>query len=365
MQARNPLEASLESPAELGRLLAASPAMRDVLERVRRAAAADASVIVQGETGTGKELVAEAIHDASSRAAGPYVVVDCASVARELIESELFGHAKGAFTGALESRKGAFESASGGTVFIDEIGELPLDLQPRLLRVLERREVKPVGTNELRSFDCRVVCATNRDLRREVEAGRFREDLFFRLAVIELELPPLRERPEDIELLSRRFLEQVAFMGPIAIEPATLERLKAHAWPGNVRELRNTIERAAALSDRTLRLPDDFGADVDLHDPAGLEPGAGVGLGEQAFEPPAATPGVEAGGSPPAAPGEITRPLWAGRNFKAAKAAVLEDFERGYVTDLLARHGHNVSSAAREAGIHRNILHRMIAKHDL
>jgi DNA-binding NtrC family response regulator len=158
-------------------------------------------------------------------------------------------------------------------------------------------------------------------------------------------------------MLARRFLDEVSFLGPIALEPATLARLLEHSWPGNVRELRNTIERAAALSDRTLRLPDDFGEDADLHDPAGLGPGSAVGF----LDSPAPDNGALAIGAPSSeAPGAVTRPLWAGRPFKAAKAAVLEDFERGYVTDLLARHGHNVSSAAREAGIHRNILHRMI-----
>lgn len=340
-----------EPPEELGRLIAVSSAMKTVLGRIREVARSEVPVIVQGETGTGKELVAEAIHEASPRAVGPYVVVDCAAVARELVESELFGHTRGAFTGAESHRKGAFEAADGGTVFIDEIGELPLDLQPRLLRVLEKREIKPVGRNDTRPVDCRVVCATNRDLRREVREGRFREDLYYRLAVLEVELPPLRTRPEDIRFLARRFLE-LASIDPIRIEPQTMNRLLGHTWPGNVRELRNTIERAAALSDDSLRLPEDFGRDADLHDPEGLAPGSGVGLGEdgQPVE-------VEVGA--------VTRPLWAGRTYKDAKAAVLDDFERGWLADLLDRHGNNVSSAAREAGIHRNILHRMMSRHGM
>lgn len=336
-----------KQPAQLGRLLAASALMRRTLERIREAAASDVPVIIQGETGTGKELVAEALHETSARGHGPYVVVDCAAVARELVESELFGHVRGAFTGAEANRVGAFESAKGGTVFIDELGELPLDLQPRLLRVLERHEVKPVGANDLRKIDCRVVCATNRDLKHEVQAGHFREDLYYRLAVVEIQLPPLRDRPEDIELLAHKFLTDMMGPGVIEIEPRTLERLLDHPWPGNVRELRNTIERSAALSDAVLRLPGDFGKDHDLHVPA-ASPAAPVQVAET-------PPGPEAG--------SITRPLWRGKSFKDAKAAVLEDFERGYLLDLLARHANNVSAAAREAGIHRNILHRMIAKH--
>ncbi|MEO1232322.1 MAG: sigma-54 dependent transcriptional regulator [Myxococcota bacterium] len=335
----------------LGRMLAASASMKRTFARIREVAATETSVVIQGETGTGKELVAEALHEGSPRASGPFVVVDCAAVARELVESELFGHVRGAFTGAVGDREGAFESARAGTLFIDELGELPLDLQPRLLRALERREVKRVGDDRTRPVDCRVVAATNRDLRREVEAGRFREDLFYRLAVVELSLPPLRERPDDIELLTRKFLEEVSFFGPLELGEATLERLKTHAWPGNVRELRNTIERAATLSDGALRLPSDFGEDADLHDPPGADPGSGVGLRSDDDV------------APPSPPGSVTRPLWEGRSFKDAKQAVTEDFERGWLEDLLERHGGNVSAAAREAGVHRNIIHRMIAKY--
>lgn len=338
--------------------------MRATLERLREAAVAEVPVIILGETGTGKELAAEALHEASGRANGPFVVVDCASVARELVESELFGHARGAFTGAETNRVGAFESAKGGTVFIDELGELPLELQPRLLRVLERNEVKPVGTNEVRKVDCRVVSATNRDLLGEVKAGRFREDLFYRLAVIELELPPLRGRPEDIELLTRKFLGEASLFEPIELDEATLDRLLSHSWPGNVRELRNTIERSAALSDRFLRLPEDFGKDLDLHVPPSLEPDPAARPSELP-EPDGTENSRKRNLSLEEIEGSVTRPLWTGRPFKEAKARVLEDFERGYIEDLLDRHGHNVSRAAREAGIHRNILHRLITKYGL
>ena len=348
-----PGDLEAQEPAQLSRLWAASAVMKDVFQRVQEAAATDVSIIVQGETGTGKELVAEAIHESSPRSAGPYVVVDCGSVAAELIESELFGHTKGAFTGAIDHRKGAFEAADNGTLFIDEIGELPLNLQPRLLRALEKHEIKRVGTHTTRTVDCRIICATNRDLKREVSAGRFREDLYFRLAVVEIELPPLRTRPEDIVFLARRFLEEISFLMPLQLEETTLERLQQHNWPGNVRELRNTIERAAALSERVLQLPEDFGLDADLHDQPGHDPGSGVNLTGPS-ESPTESPSSS-----------ITRPLWLGRSYKKAKSAILEDFERGYITELLERHTFNVSAAAREAGIHRNILHRMISKYGL
>lgn len=328
---------------QLGRLRAASPAMLRALAHLREAAASDASLIITGETGTGKELAAEAVHEASPRCHGPFVVVDCAAIAPELVESELFGHVRGAFTGADTNRVGAFEAANGGTVFIDELGELPLTLQPRLLRVLEKREVKPVGSNRLVPVDCRVVCATHRDLWAEVAAGRFREDLLYRLAVLQVELPPLRERPDDIRALTTHFASELNPFEPPLVEPATLQRLLAHTWPGNVRELRNTIERAAALSDRTLRLPPDFADDADLH------------LIET--RPSAEEPPLEVG------EGGHTRALWWGKDYKSAKAAVMEDFERNWLKALLEKHGHNVSSAAREAGIHRNLLHRMIARY--
>ena len=358
---------------QLGRMWACAPSMHALFERLEEVARSDASVVIQGETGTGKELVAEVLHDLSPRGAKPYVVVDCAAVPRELIESEIFGHARGSFTGATSDRQGAFEAASGGTIFIDEIGELPMDLQPRLLRVLEKQEIKRVGAEATRKIDVRVVAATNRDLAREVQEGRFREDLFFRLNVVKLALPPLRERPEDVIFLAERFLADFGgFDGPIELKEETKAKLVAHHWPGNVRELRNLIDRGAAMSDRYFRLPEDFGRTLDIDGADGLALGAGVGLYDE-YDEYDARPGP--GADPldprqPAAPsapdvGVLTRPLWQGRSYKDAKEAVMADFEQGYIKALLAAHGGNVSAAARAAGIHRNILHRMMARYGM
>ena len=345
---------------QFGRLWAVSETMAALFNRMAEVAHTDTSVIIEGETGTGKELVAEAIHDHSSRPSGPYVVVDCAAVPRELIESEIFGHAKGAFTGALVERQGAFEAADGGTIFIDEIGELPLELQPRLLRVLEKQEIKRVGANATRSIDVRVIAATNRDLQREVEAGRFREDLYFRLNVVRLEIPPLRERPDDVVFLTERFLAEFPGLhGPIKLREETKPKLTGYPWPGNVRELRNLVDRGAALSDRYFRLPEDFGRTLDLElNEDGRALGSGVGLAESAAIV-SETPGLDE------LPGSVTRPLWEGRTYKDAKEVVMADFERGYILSLLQTHGGNVSGAARAAGIHRNILHRLMARYGI
>jgi DNA-binding NtrC family response regulator len=351
------------APASLGRLWTVAASMRRVLARVEELGKSDASVLVQGETGTGKELVAEALHEASARASGPLVVVDCASIPRELIETELFGHVRGSFTGAQSDRPGAFEAASGGTLFIDELGELPLDLQPRLLRVLEKQEVRRVGGNQVRRVDVRIVAATNRDLAREVAEGRFREDLYYRLAVVRLELPSLRSRPEDVVFLAERFLAEAGAGAPLALTEATRARLLEHRWPGNVRELRNVVERGAALSDSMFRLPDDFGEDLlEVDGASGRAPGSGVGLQAPPRTAPAPHAEVPAAPAAAAAPGDRTRPLWEGKTYKDARDAVLEDFERGWLAALLDAHRGNVSAAAREAGLHRNLVHRMMAR---
>ncbi len=341
--------------------------MIEVLNRLEEIAATDTSIIIEGETGTGKELVAEALHEHSLRNAHAYVVVDCAAVPRELIESEMFGHAKGSFTGAVSDRKGAFEAADQGTVFIDEIGELPLDMQPALLRVLEKQEVRRVGTNNTRNINVRVISATNRDLRREVDEGRFREDLYFRLNVVRLKLPPLRERPEDIIFLAERFLADFPSMtgSPIELKPETRKKLVAHPWPGNVRELRNVIDRGAALSDRYFRLPEDFGRSMNLDGFDGGAPGSGVGLIDSFHGSSPALSADEASSSQAPKVGEQTRPLWEGKSYKDAKEAVMADFERGFISALLDTHNGNVSAAARAAGIHRNILHRMMARYGI
>jgi len=228
-----------------GELVGRSQKMRDIFGILEKVSATDLTVTIQGETGTGKDLVAQAIHDASPRSSGPFVVFDAGAVASNLIESELFGHEKGAFTGATEQRKGAFEQADGGTLFIDEIGELALELQPKLLRALEQREIQRVGGSKRIPVDVRVVCATNRALSDEVKEGRFRDDLFFRISVVVLSLPALRERPEDVELLVECFLTKLE--PPMRAASDAISVLLNYDWPGNVRELRNVIETARAM----------------------------------------------------------------------------------------------------------------------
>jgi len=232
-------------------IVGSSPSLRGVIGSARLVAPMATTVLITGETGTGKELIARAIHELGPRRDSPLVKVNCAAISAGLVESELFGHEKGAFTGALQRRKGRFELAHGGTLFLDEVGELPLELQPKLLRVLQEREFERVGGNEPVRVDVRVVAATNRDLAEMVKQGRFREDLFYRLNVFPLALPPLRERAEDVAPLARAFVQRFARRSGKRVDgisPAALERLQAHHWPGNVRELENVIERAVILS---------------------------------------------------------------------------------------------------------------------
>lgn len=249
------VDVPLSRDERLGSLIGRSPLMRELFERIRKAAASDTTVLILGETGSGKEGVAAAVHELSPRAKMPYVVFDCAAVSPQLIESELFGHERGAFTGASGSREGAVEEAEGGTLFLDEIGELSLELQQKLLRLLEHGDFRKVGGSKRQRADVRMVAATHRDLATEVGDGTFREDLFFRLAVIELVVPPLRERPEDIPLLAQHFLREqstdrdAAQRAMDAIGEATWERLRRHRWPGNVRELRNLIARMLVMGD--------------------------------------------------------------------------------------------------------------------
>jgi two-component system response regulator AtoC len=232
-------------------LLGRSQAMRRTYDTVLRAAATDASVLITGESGTGKELVARALHDKGRRASGPFVAINCGALPESLLESELFGHARGSFTDAHANRAGLLVRASGGTLFLDEIGEAPAGLQAKLLRALEDRRVRPVGGDEERPFDVRLISATNRDLNTEIERGRFRSDLYYRINVIRIDLPPLRARGDDVLLLAQRLVEQLAAKTDkkvTGIAAPAAEKLLAYAWPGNVRELRNCIERAVALT---------------------------------------------------------------------------------------------------------------------
>ncbi len=316
-----------------GGLMGDSPAMRRVFTQLERVARADSAVLLQGETGTGKDLAAEAIHQVSARGAGPFVVCDLAGVPRTLLESELFGHVRGSFTGAERDREGAFVQAHGGTLFLDEIGELDTEAQPRLLRALERRQIKAVGSSAYRTVDVRVIAATNRDLLSEVRAGRFRRDLYHRLAVVRVELPPLRERRQDIPLLALHFLRLAAEAHgrqPLGVPAAAMAALCAHDWPGNARELRNVLEHAVSLSE---------GAEwIDPH-LLGLD-----GPPSQEGRP---------------TPGDSSLP------FKESRERLVEAWERDYLRDLLTKAGHNVSQAARWAGISRVYLHELIKKHGM
>jgi two-component system response regulator GlrR len=318
----------LSGRTSFGVMTGRSAAMRETFARLERAAASDATVLLEGETGTGKEAAAESIHRESGRAAGPFVVIDCAAVPAELLESELFGHERGSFTGAVAARRGAFEEADGGTVFLDEIGELPAALQPKLLRVLERREVRRLGSNRYASIDVRIVAATNRSLRHEVNAKHFRADLYYRLAVLEVRLPPLRERPDDLAPLVEALLERLGAAGRPEAEfvrsAAFLEAAARHPWPGNVRELRNHVERCLALGADTAFRTRELEATAAA--------GAGVDLS---------------------------------RSLREVREACASAAEAHYLAAVLDRHGDNVSAAARAAGVDRIHFHRLLRRHGL
>jgi len=327
-------EVAPSAATAFGALYGASVAMREIFAILERVAPSDITVLVEGESGTGKELVARSVHHASTRASKPYIVFDCGSVPAELAESELFGHKRGAFSGAVADRAGAFARADGGTLCLDELGELPLDLQPKLLRVLETGEIKPVGSDEVVRVDVRVIASTNRDLRAEVRRGRFREDLMYRLDVVKLRLPPLRQRPADLAGLVERMLEGKLPAGD-KIEGENLSKLQAYAWPGNVRELRNVLQRAIALSRKPGDPPRRFAELI-------------FNLGPAADGP--ATLGVDFPG--------VASPL----PYKEAREQLLDSFDRAYVAALMARNGDNASRAAKAAGVSRSFLYDLLRK---
>jgi DNA-binding NtrC family response regulator len=316
--------------------------MRALFSTLEKAAGTDATILIEGETGTGKEATAESIHQASRRRDGPFVVVDCGAIPAQLLESELFGSERGAFTGAVASRAGAFEAASGGTIFLDEIGELELDLQPKILRALDRRQVKRVGSTGYRPVDVRVIAATNRGLRAEVDAKRFRLDLYYRLAIVRIKLPPLRERMADLPLLVEHVVSILGVADAAETEALRtrefLERLRRYPWPGNIRQLRNYIERCVALGD------------------AHLAPGL-----DTCPPPPPSGPPLSSATSPlaakfefdPAEPLRVARERWTNR------------CERAYLEAVLRLHGNNVTAAARAAGVDRIYLYRLLWKHGL
>jgi DNA-binding NtrC family response regulator len=340
-----PVDESVElgewSNDRYGDVLGSTQPMKRLFSLLAKAAPTEATILLQGETGTGKEAIAEAVHKASRRTKGPFIVVDCGSIPHELIASELFGHAKGSFTGAAGDKQGLIEAANHGTLFLDEIGELALDLQPQLLRVLDRRQVRRVGETHSIDVDIRVIAATHRDLRAMVKAGQFREDLYYRLAVVATHVPPLRERKADIPTLASWFAERMG-RGSFAQSPALIDQLMKHDWPGNVRELRNVVERALSLGDSALA---DLGSDPAMPR-AGSQPSIS-----------------DAGDS-----GQLRRssdPAMLEMPFKEAKAQLVEAFERDYLSALLAKHHGNISRAAAEAGIDRNYIHRLVKKYGL
>ncbi len=303
-------------------MLGASASMRRLFAKLVRLEGSLVTVLVEGESGVGKELIAQALHEGSAVANGPLAVVNCGAVAKELVASELFGHCRGAFTGAHDSRRGAFDRADGGTLFLDEIGELPLDVQPMLLRALESGEVRPVGGDTTSHVKVRVVAATNRDLETEVKEGRFREDLYYRLAVVRLPVPPLRQRVEDIELLARNF---AAAEGATDIPPNILERLRSRPWPGNVRELRNVIQAYTVL---------------------GTVPEA----------PRSADGALDA---------LLSQRIDVARPYPEQKEEFIDHFTKIYLQQLLAHTAGNQTAAAKLAGLSRTYLGRLLAKHGL
>ena len=342
--AADAVEVALSKSDRFGDALGNSVAMREVFTTLERAASTDLTVLLEGETGTGKELLADAVHRKSRRANGAYQVVDCGSIPRDLIESELFGHTKGSFTGAVADKKGLFESAEGGTVFLDEIGELDLELQPKLLRVLERGEVRRVGSPNTVPVNVRIIAATNRDLLNEVAAGRFRQDLYYRLSVVKVRVPPLRERRDDIPVIARTIAGELAKDFPDIVEESAVghiaslvARYKDYSWPGNVRELRNVIERTLVFHEDQ-SVPGQAAADPD------------------------AAPPVAAGAVAKPAPGGIRTGL---PIFRTAKHEAVTRFEREYLESVLSACGQNVSKAARAAGLDRRNFQKLLRKYDL
>jgi transcriptional regulator with PAS, ATPase and Fis domain len=326
-----PLGGTVDIPLSVdvrfGDAIGGSVPMRALFARLERAADAEVTVLLLGESGTGKELLAHGIHALSRRRDGPFVPFDCGAVPPTLIEAELFGFVRGAFTGANADRKGVLAEADGGTLFLDEIGELPLDLQPKLLRALESREYRPLGASGYQSFDARVIAATHRPLGQEMANGTFREDLYYRLAVVEARVPPLRERREDIELLVERFLAaQVPPRSILDLPSGGVAMLRAHDWPGNVRELKNAVMRLLLFPEA---------GPLGFHDGIERAPGRGAEL----------LP--------------LHLPL------REAREHVVEAFERAYIVAKLAATGGNVSRAADAMGVSRQFLHRLMDRYDV
>jgi transcriptional regulator with PAS, ATPase and Fis domain len=318
---KDPLDLALSPGVQFGDAIGVSPVMRHLFALLEDVARTEITVLMEGETGVGKEVLARSIHARSGRADGPFVIVDCGAIPATLVESELFGHERGAFTGAATSHVGLFEQANGGTLFLDEIGELPLEMQPKLLRVLEERIVRPVGSRESKRVDIRVVAATNRRLEQAVQKNEFRQDLYYRLAVARVTVPPLRDRTEDIAPLAATFL-RLAKKDPSARLPVELgELLAGYAWPGNVRELRNVIDRYA-----TLGMMDEIGGLLDARAPA------------------------------------VAEESLADRPYHEARRIVLERLDRAYIPEVIARAKGVIARAAEQAQVARPTFYRMLER---
>ncbi len=358
------VEIELSKQDRFDKVIGASPSMREIFASLEKVSPSDLTVLITGETGTGKELIARGIHNASNRKKKPFVVLDCGSIPRDLIESTLFGHEKGSFTGAIGQHSGCFEQADGGTIFLDEIGELDISLQPKLLRVLEQREIKRVGGDKTIKVDVRVLAATNRDLRAEVNNGNFREDLYFRLSVVHVELPPLRERQEDVALIVQHFLRDVASRRGVTLSfgQDAMAALVSHRWPGNVRELRNVVERAGALADGPVITRQDlvFGRDG----PSPLANHDLIQAGASAAR--AAAAKLSGLPSPTDGPASFDPALLApGLGFKSAKQTVVDAFEQAYLSALLKRNEGNITRSAQEAGLTRYHLRELLKRHNI
>jgi DNA-binding NtrC family response regulator len=331
---------------KLGRMVGRHVKMRELYTVLEKIAPTATTVVIEGETGTGKEVVAQTIHDLSTRSAGPIMVFDCGAVPDNLIESELFGHEKGSFTGAIMTRQGLFEMAHGGTLFLDELGELPLDLQPKLLRALEQREIRRVGSNKPIKVDVRIIAATNRNLEDEVRAGRFRQDLFYRLSVVRLMLPNLRERIEDLGVLIKHFLAEAPYnrksdgtQKVTGVSRAAMDLLTVYKWPGNVRELVNTIERAVSFAEGEMVEPRDLPETVRGEEASPRRPGSSGPISTGSAD-------VDA-------------------TFKDAKERWVSTFERDYILTLLKKNKGNISHAAREADIDRKYFRKLMKKYGI
>ena len=361
------VEIPLSTDDRFGTVLGQSIPMREIFSTLEKVSPSDLTVLIEGETGTGKEMVARSIHQLSRRKKRPFVVLDCSSIPRDLVESTVFGHEKGSFTGAVNQHKGAFEQANGGTIFMDEIGELDINLQPKLLRVLENRELKRVGGDKTVRVDVRVVAATNRDLRKMVTEGTFREDLYFRLSVIQLGLPPLRDRKDDFPLLIDHFLELFAAKRDdnmkLSVSRDAMKLVYQHTWPGNVRELKNVLERAVSLCDSDVIQRPDLQLRPSIFDAASSKTPS---FGAPSFSPPSQRPSPASLLSTEDDDPDVSNfSVALDQSYKEAKQVVLDQFEHAYVARIFKNHNGNISQAAKSAGLTRYHLRELLKKHNV